>query len=43
MFRRLSNLVRGFVGLFVGGLEKQNPEALLAGGEGESALADREI
>lgn len=30
MFRRLSNLVRGFLSLFVGGLEKQNPEALLA-------------
>ncbi len=29
MFRRLSNLVRGFFGLFIGGLEKQNPEALL--------------
>ena len=30
MFRRLSNLVRGFLSLFIGGLEKQNPEALLA-------------
>jgi phage shock protein A len=30
MFRRLSNLVRGFVSLFIGGLEKQNPEALLS-------------
>ncbi len=29
MFRRLGNLVRGFVSLFIGGLEKQNPEALL--------------
>lgn len=29
MFRRLSNLVRGFFGLFISGLEKQNPEALL--------------
>ncbi len=29
MFRRLGNLVRGFLGLFVSGLEKQNPEALL--------------
>lgn len=29
MFRRLTNLVRGFVGLFIGGLEKRNPEALL--------------
>ncbi|HEX8295297.1 MAG TPA: PspA/IM30 family protein [Chthoniobacteraceae bacterium] len=29
MFRRLSNLFRGFLGLFVGGLEKANPEALL--------------
>jgi phage shock protein A len=29
MFRRLSNLVRGFLGLFVSGLEKKNPEALL--------------
>ena len=29
MFKRLSNLVRGFFGLFVSGLEKKNPEALL--------------
>lgn len=29
MFKRLSNLFRGFLGLFVSGLEKQNPEALL--------------
>jgi phage shock protein A len=29
MFRRLSNLVRGFLGLFISGLEKRNPEALL--------------
>lgn len=29
MFRRLANLIRGFFGLFVSGLEKQNPEALL--------------
>ncbi len=29
MFRRLSNLIRGFFGLFVSGMEKQNPEALL--------------
>jgi phage shock protein A len=29
MFKRIGNLVRGFFGLFVGGLEKQNPEALL--------------
>lgn len=29
MFKRLSNLVRGFFGLFISGLEKQNPEALL--------------
>jgi phage shock protein A len=29
MFRRLSNLVRGFFGLFISGLERQNPEALL--------------
>jgi phage shock protein A len=29
MFKRLSNLVRGFFGLFVSGLERQNPEALL--------------
>jgi phage shock protein A len=29
MFRRLSNLFYGFVGLFVSGLERQNPEALL--------------
>ena len=29
MFKRIGNLVRGFFGLFVGGLEKRNPEALL--------------
>jgi len=29
MFRRLSNLMRGFFGLFISGLERQNPEALL--------------
>ena len=29
MFRRIGNLVRGFLGLFVSGLEKRNPEALL--------------
>src|SRR4051812_1469858 len=29
MFRRLANLVRGFFGLFIRGLERQNPEALL--------------
>ena len=29
MFRRIVNLIRGFFSLFIGGLEKQNPEALL--------------
>jgi phage shock protein A len=29
MFKRLSNLVRGFLGLFISGMEKRNPEALL--------------
>jgi phage shock protein A len=29
MFKRIANLVRGFVGLFVSGLERANPEALL--------------
>lgn len=29
MFKRFSNLIRGFFGLFISGLEKQNPEALL--------------
>jgi len=29
MFRRLANLVRGFMSLFISGLEKRNPEALL--------------
>lgn len=29
MFKRLGNLIRGFFGLFVSGLEKNNPEALL--------------
>jgi len=29
MFRRIGNLVKGFLSLFISGLEKQNPEALL--------------
>ena len=29
MFRRLANLFRGFFGLFISGVEKRNPEALL--------------
>ena len=29
MFKRLSNLIKGFFGLFIGGLEKRSPEALL--------------
>jgi phage shock protein A len=29
MFKRISNLFRGFMSLFISGLEKQNPEALL--------------
>ncbi len=29
MFRRIANLFKGFIGLFVGGIEKRNPEALL--------------
>lgn len=29
MFKRLANIIRGFFGLFVSGLEKRNPEALL--------------
>ncbi len=29
MFRRLANLFRGFMGLFISGMEKRNPEALL--------------
>ena len=30
MFRRLGNLVRGFLSLFISGIEKANPEALIA-------------
>jgi phage shock protein A len=29
MFRRLKNLIKGFFGLFISGMEKKNPEALL--------------
>ena len=29
MFKRLANLFRGFFGLFIGGMERRNPEALL--------------
>ncbi len=29
MFKRLANLIRGFLGLFISGLEKANPQALI--------------
>lgn len=29
MFKRIANLFKGFLGLFIGGIEKRNPEALL--------------
>jgi phage shock protein A len=29
MFQRISNLIKGFLSLFISGIEKQNPEALL--------------
>src|SRR6516164_4841062 len=29
MFRRLGSLIRGFFSLFISGLERQNPQALL--------------
>ena len=29
MFTRMMNLLRGFMGLFISGIEKKNPEALL--------------
>ena len=29
MFRRLKNIIKGFFGLFISGMEKKNPEALL--------------
>lgn len=29
MFKRMSNLIKGFLSLFISGMEKQNPEALL--------------
>jgi phage shock protein A len=29
MFNRIANLIRGFFGLFIGGLERKSPEALL--------------
>jgi phage shock protein A len=29
MFSRVANLVRGFFSLFISGIEKRNPEALL--------------
>jgi hypothetical protein len=29
MFRRLANLLRGFLSLFISGLEKANPQALI--------------
>jgi len=30
MFKRIGNLLKGFLNLFIGGMEKKNPEALLA-------------
>src|ERR1700733_14166854 len=29
MLKRITNLVRGFFGLFIGGIERKSPEALL--------------
>jgi len=29
MIKRISNLIKGFFSIFIGGLEKKNPEALL--------------
>ncbi|HOX08870.1 MAG TPA: hypothetical protein PK280_20920, partial [Planctomycetota bacterium] len=29
MFKRIANLFRGFVSLFISGIERKNPEALL--------------
>src|SRR5689334_22672774 len=29
MFRRIANLIKGFLSLFISGLEMQNPEAVL--------------
>ncbi len=29
MFKRIGNLIKGFLGLFIGGIEKSNPKALL--------------
>ena len=29
MFKRIGNLIKGFLSLFIGGIEKKNPEALL--------------
>ncbi len=29
MFKRIGNLIKGFIGLFIGGIEKNHPEALL--------------
>ncbi len=29
MFKRIGNLIKGFIGLFVSGMERSNPEALL--------------
>src|SRR2546427_652295 len=38
MFRRIANLFRGFLNLFIGGIERQNPEALLAAEKAGSAV-----
>ena len=29
MFKRISNLFKGFIGLFISDIERKNPEALL--------------
>src|SRR5579884_2776426 len=40
MFKRIGNLFRGFIGLFVSGMERRNPEALL---ENETENLRRQI
>jgi len=37
MFARIGRLVRGFLGLFISGIEEQNPEALMEAARQSSA------
>jgi len=41
MFGRIANLFKGFMSLFISGVERRNPEALLNAGEKIDTACDR--